>query len=97
MMYVTVGSGTNGATPEAWGQILISSAAAVGFSNVVTADTTNGRFWILGSNYPAFDDTTVMYTPNVSPTVETTYLVNISLNVFGGFQYAPTIGGTPAP
>lgn len=94
MVYFTVGSGTNGATPEAWSQMLISSRAGTGMTNVLAADDTNGRFSAFGSNYPAFDDTTVIYTPNASITVTTTYLVNISLNIFGGFQFAPTVYGT---
>jgi hypothetical protein len=94
MVYFTVGSGTNGATPEAWSQMLISSRTGTGMTNVLAADDTNGRFSSLGSNYPAFDDTTVIYTPNAAITVTTTYLVNISLNIFGGFQFAPTVYGT---
>jgi hypothetical protein len=94
MAYFTVGSGTNGATPTAWAQMIISTTAGVGMTNIIAADDTNGRFWALAANYPAFDDTTIMYTPNVSVTETTTYLVNISLNIFGGFEFAPTIYGT---
>jgi hypothetical protein len=96
MAYITIGSGTNGATPEAWAMIMISSMGGEGLSQIIAQDNTGGNFYIMPWVYPAFSDTTIVYTPQPSVTVATTYIANVSLNWFGGFRYQPIVYGTPA-